>query len=145
MLLVHGLFCKLADTSSPHCMYTCSHPDACRPPVIAAATDSLASLQLQLQRQLQLQGSTAAHQQWELANGNSAAGATGSPDTLTTPPPQLQHQHQQQQQQEEDGSWQQKWGVAREPLIKGALSAPVIAGIVAIMIGSCPPLQVGGH
>jgi hypothetical protein len=29
-----------------------------------------------------------------------------------------------------------------EPLLKGVLSAPLIAGIMAIMIGSCLPLQV---
>lgn len=39
------------------------------------------------------------------------------------------------------GWWQQHAEVA-EPLLKGVLSAPLIAGIVAIMIGSCPPLQV---
>jgi hypothetical protein len=39
------------------------------------------------------------------------------------------------------GWWTQHAAVA-EPLLKGVLSAPLIAGIMAIMIGSCPPLQV---
>lgn len=64
------------------------------------------------------------------------------------PEPELPHQQQgplqllqQMAEQHLWGWWKQHAEVA-EPLLKGVLSAPLIAGIVAIMIGSCPPLQV---
>lgn len=40
------------------------------------------------------------------------------------------------------GSWWQQHGEVMEPLVKGVLSPPLIGGVLAIMIGSCPPLQV---
>ena len=40
------------------------------------------------------------------------------------------------------GKWRQQWADIGRPLLKGVLSAPLIAGVVAISIGSCPPLQV---
>jgi hypothetical protein len=40
------------------------------------------------------------------------------------------------------GSWWQQHGEDMGPLVKGVLSPPLIGGVLAIMIGSCPPLQV---
>jgi hypothetical protein len=60
---------------------------------------------------------------------------------------QQQHAQEQLQQlplhlQQQLSSWWQQHADVMGPLLKGVLSAPLLAGVVAIMIGSCPPLQV---
>lgn len=40
------------------------------------------------------------------------------------------------------GGWWQQHTEVLEPLVKGVLSPPLIAGVLAVLIGSCPPLQV---
>lgn len=137
----------LHNSCSHICTLACRY--TCRPPVMPAATASLASLQLQLQL-----SSKAAQQEWELAKSSSSSSA-GSPTLVPMHPPLNQQQQHRQADATQLGvavapsllppqevGWRQQWDIARGPLVKGALSAPVIAGILAIMIGSCPPLQV---
>jgi hypothetical protein len=103
---------------------------------------------------MHMHSSTAAAQHLQLSAGTTWPGnssnSSSSISSQAQPPaeqPPVVPQPQQQQRllqllQQQCGGWWEQHAEVAGPLLKGVLSPPLLAGIVAILIGSCPPLQV---